>query len=217
MGDFKGVWTDKSITDLGLPPAKMMVLSMIKEMQPFHASNGYIAEILNMERRTVSRIISSFQTEKLITITGSTSARIITIDKIAIDSYRQNVLSTIDKMSYTLDKMSQTKDKMSNNIKDSKDNKVYIKEKPKKPSGLKHKYGEFKHILLTDTEYSKLDEKLDNKNYWIKTMDEGIELKGYKYKSHYLAILKWYRDKDKFKHFSSTANDYNQDAVIRRA
>ena len=25
----------------------------------------------------------------------------------------------------------------------------------------------------------------------IKTLDEGIELKGYKYKSHYLAILKW--------------------------
>jgi len=60
MGDFKGVWTDKSITDLGLPPAKMMVLSMIKEMQPFHASNGYIAEILNMENFLIKQYIALF-------------------------------------------------------------------------------------------------------------------------------------------------------------
>ena len=30
-----------------------------------------------------------------------------------------------------------------------------------------------------------------NWNDWIKELDEGIERKGYKYKSHYLAILKW--------------------------
>ena len=34
-------------------------------------------------------------------------------------------------------------------------------------------------------------------------MDEGVELKGYKYKSHYLAIIKWSQNEkkpeDKFK------------------
>ena len=56
----------------------------------------------------------------------------------------------------------------------------------------KHKYGEYSHVLLTDTEYQKIQEKTGDVKKWIKTLDEGIELKKYKYNSHYLAILKWY-------------------------
>ncbi len=63
---------------------------------------------------------------------------------------------------------------------------------------VKHKYGEYKHVLLTDIEYEKLSKKLDVK-YWINYMDERIEMKGYKYKSHYLAILDWYRGEQKKK------------------
>jgi len=62
---------------------------------------------------------------------------------------------------------------------------------------MKHKYGEYKHVLLTDKEYNKLVDLLGNKHdvdCWIKKMDEAIEMKGYKYKSHYLAILKWYKN-----------------------
>jgi uncharacterized protein YdaU (DUF1376 family) len=57
---------------------------------------------------------------------------------------------------------------------------------------IKHKYGEYKNVLLTDDEYKKLNDKFGffTQDH-IKSLDEGIELKGYKYKSHYLAILKW--------------------------
>lgn len=61
---------------------------------------------------------------------------------------------------------------------------------PTKPS--KHKYGEFKNILLTDEEVEKLKEKFPID--WverIEALSEGIARKGYKYKSHYLAILNW--------------------------
>ena len=59
----------------------------------------------------------------------------------------------------------------------------------------KKKYGEYQHVLLTDSEYEKLKEKFP-KSYEdkIREMDEAIELKGYKYKSHYLAILKWAKE-----------------------
>ena len=57
----------------------------------------------------------------------------------------------------------------------------------------KHKYGEYSHVLLTDTEYQKIQTKTGNADKWIKILDEGIELKGYKYRSHYLAVLKWYK------------------------
>ena len=63
------------------------------------------------------------------------------------------------------------------------------------PKATKHKYGEYKNVLLTDDEYAKLQEKFPN-DYMqkIENLSEGIALKGYKYKSHYLAILKWARN-----------------------
>ena len=58
----------------------------------------------------------------------------------------------------------------------------------------KHKYGEYSHVLLTDTEYQKIQEKTGDVEKWIKTVDENIEEKGniYHIKNFYLAILKWY-------------------------
>lgn len=61
----------------------------------------------------------------------------------------------------------------------------------------KHKYGEYKNVLLTDDEYAKLKEKFPNDyKQKIENLSEGIALKGYKYKSHYLAILKWARNEN---------------------
>ena len=56
----------------------------------------------------------------------------------------------------------------------------------------KHKYGTHKNVLLTDEEYIKLQERYPNDyNEKINTLSEGLALKGYKYKSHYLAVIKW--------------------------
>lgn len=62
----------------------------------------------------------------------------------------------------------------------------------KKPS--KHKYGEYQHVLLTDDEYNKLYQDYSNAKALITYLDEYIEMKGYKAKSHYLAIKKWVVD-----------------------
>ena len=60
----------------------------------------------------------------------------------------------------------------------------------------KHKFGEYNHVLLTDDEYQKLvDEYGDQEtDKAIKYLDEYIEMKGTKYKSHYLALRKWVFD-----------------------
>lgn len=55
----------------------------------------------------------------------------------------------------------------------------------------KHKYGEFKNVLLADDEVLKLKERFPDYEKRIENMSSGIAMKGYKYKSHYLAILKW--------------------------
>ena len=65
-----------------------------------------------------------------------------------------------------------------------------------KKSEPKHKYGEYKHVMLKDSEIDKLKEEygLDMLEDCITFLDEYIEMKGYKAKSHYLCIRKWVID-----------------------
>jgi hypothetical protein len=79
---------------------------------------------------------------------------------------------------------------------------------------VKHKYGEYKHVLLTDVEYEKLCKEYgqDIADKSITYLDEAIEMKGYKYKSHYLAIRKWVIDAVKKQQKSVPNTGYgNQD------
>lgn len=55
----------------------------------------------------------------------------------------------------------------------------------------KHKYGEYKNVLLKDEELQALQRDYSNWEELIKYLDEYIEMKGYKAKSHYLCIKKW--------------------------
>ena len=57
----------------------------------------------------------------------------------------------------------------------------------------KHKYGEFKHVLLTDAEHDRLvnDFGEEETHDAIRYLDEYIEMKGTKYKNHNLALRKW--------------------------
>lgn len=58
----------------------------------------------------------------------------------------------------------------------------------------KHKYGEYKNVLLKDEELQKLKDEHENWEKLIQYLDEYIEMKGYKAKSHYLCIKKWVVD-----------------------
>ena len=60
----------------------------------------------------------------------------------------------------------------------------------------KHKYGEFKHVLLNDKEKDKLLSELGEHkfNLVIKRLDEYIEETGKKYKNHNLTIRRWVID-----------------------
>jgi len=78
----------------------------------------------------------------------------------------------------------------------------------------KHKYGEYEKVLLTDTEYTKLCEEFGDMKTGkaIKLLDEYIVEKGYKSKSHYLAMRRWVMEAvDKQK--STTKKGYDWDAL----
>ena len=69
------------------------------------------------------------------------------------------------------------------------DNVTVIKES-------KHAFGEYAHVRLKESEFEKLkaDYGEELTEQAIKYLDEYIEMKGAKYKSHYLAIRKWVID-----------------------
>jgi hypothetical protein len=74
--------------------------------------------------------------------------------------------------------------------------RVTQKKKDTKQKKLYKRYGEFNNVLLTDEEYGKLKTKFgDTFMLNIEELSAGMESKGYKYKSHYAAILTWARNK----------------------
>ena len=77
------------------------------------------------------------------------------------------------------------------NVNDNENDNVIVVAK-----ATKHIYGEYKHVRLSDNEYQKLCEEYGDIDTGraIRYLDEYIEMKGYKAKSHYLCIRKWVFD-----------------------
>lgn len=81
----------------------------------------------------------------------------------------------------------------------------------------KHKYGEYKNVLLKDEELQALQKEFTNWEELIKYLDEYIEMKGYQAKSHYLCIRKWVvkavkeEQVKKSAKKESTSNSYHSD------
>ena len=77
---------------------------------------------------------------------------------------------------------------------------------PPKPK--KHQYGSHSNVLLSDEEFQKLQERFpDDYTDRIETLSEGMARKGYKYKSHYLAILNWAKN-EKPKVYQASTNPF---------
>lgn len=64
-------------------------------------------------------------------------------------------------------------------------------EPPKKP--VKHKYGEYNNVLLTDEELEKLKTEYSDFEERIERLSSYIASKGNKYKNHYATIRNWAR------------------------
>jgi hypothetical protein len=82
-----------------------------------------------------------------------------------------------------IDNLKTSKNNLNDNVNDNVNDNDNVK--------VKHKYGEYKHVLLTNNELEKLKQDYSNYLDLIKYLDEYIEMKGYKAKNHYLAIKKW--------------------------
>lgn len=134
-----------------------------------------LREKTNLTGEQVRDVISDLVNSKEITIRNSIDYSIITI--VNWECYQLSEKKKITKIV--------TKN---NNVK-----KVDVNEVPIKV------YGEFNNINLSDKELDKLVAKFGEQgtNDWIEEISFGVATHGYKYKSHYAAILNWSRKRNK--------------------
>jgi predicted phage replisome organizer len=134
-------------------------------------------------------------------------AEIREYNRLAQQKSRANrkLLSNVNDMSMTCQRCHETDIDIDLDIKnknldidlDTKNKKEKEKESLK-PS--RHKYGEYKNVLLTDKEYEQLqNEYPDTYSQWIEQLSEYMASTGKSYKSHFVTIRRWVKRREEEK------------------
>jgi len=204
---------DKSIT----PNAKLLygeITALCNEKGYCWASNNYFADLYEVTPQAVSKWINQLAKKGYITLDYERAGKEIKQRNIYIATYQQIIkeVSTKDdgginkrlrgyqqkiKENTTVNNTNNTTDNNNTQQLPRLSSKLITKEtsnnndSPSKSP--KHKHGEYKHVLLTSDEYLRLCEEWGEPELlrMIKELDEGIEMKGYKYKNHNLALRRW--------------------------
>ena len=192
--EFRGIWIPRHIwLDKNLKPIEKILLAEIDSLggssDGCFASNQYFADFFDLSKDRISRLVSGLKNKGYITVELIYKEGTCEVDKriIKLNPYSyfyqgvQNHQGGIGK---------NTKD-ITNNYNINNNNNKASKKKTTKE--VRHKYGEFKNVLLSDKDLEKLKaeygEELVEK--YIKKMDEWIELNGRRYKNYYLALRQW--------------------------
>lgn len=191
--DFRGIWIPKEIwLSKDLSTNEKILLAEIDSLggssDGCFASNQYFADFFDLSKDRISRLVSGLKNKGYITVELIYKEGTCEVDKriIKLNPYSyfyqgvQNHQGGIGE---------NTKD-ITNNYNINNNNKTSKKKTTKE---VRHKYGEFKNVLLSDKDLEKLKaeygEELVEK--YIKKMDEWIELNGRRYKNYYLALRQW--------------------------
>ena len=183
---FKGIWIPREIwLSKELTINEKVLLAEIDSLdndEGCFASNDYFANFLGLSKERTRKIIASLKDKGYISIeliykegTKEVDKRIIRVIKGygQIQPYGQNQPGGMGKNDQDISKSYNKKNNTN-----------------KEP---RHKYGEYKNILLTDKELEKLISDYGKPiiDEYIKKMDEWIELNGKRYKNYNLALRKW--------------------------
>ena len=173
------------------------------------ATNDYFAKLYGVSKQSISTWISKLEKNKFISVQmiykEGTKEILNRYIKILVYPIQENLNTPIQE---------NLKDNIT--ISNNTSNNTYNKETPDKPAKPpKHKYGEYKHVLLTSDEYLRLCEEWGEQELlrMIKILDEGIETKGYKYKNHNLALRKW-KTNEKNVGYSKPLPVHNRDTML---
>lgn len=166
----------------------------------FITSEVKLAETWNWNRKTIRRFLKTLENEKMILKKSTAKYTSVSVENWELyqNKEHQNIQQEEQQEGQEGDNRGDTDKKIKNdknkrNI--SKDKEEYIPASEETSSASakasKHRYGKYKNVLLKDKELQSLKEEYQNWEELIKYLDEYIEMKGYKAKSHYLCIKKW--------------------------
>ena len=191
--DFRGIWIPRHIwLDKNLKPIEKILLAEIESLGGLHdgcfASNQYFADFLDLSKDRTSKLISGLKNKGYIIVELSYKEGSYEVDKRIIKANPSSYFCLGG--STHLEGGGENNDYITNNYNKNNNNKASKKKTTKEP---RHKYGEFKNVLLSDKDLEKLKteygEELVEK--YIKKMDEWLELNGKHYKNYYLALRQW--------------------------
>ena len=191
--DFRGIWIPRHIwLDKNLKPIEKILLAEIESLGGLHdgcfASNQYFADFLDLSKDRTSKLISGLKNKGYITVELSYKEGSYEVDKRIIKANPSSYFCLGG--STHLEGGGENNDYITNNYNINNNNKTSKKKTTKE---VRHKYGEFKNVLLSDKDLEKLKaeytEELVEK--YIKKMDEWLELNGKHYKNYYLALRQW--------------------------
>jgi hypothetical protein len=167
----------------------------------FVTSYATLAEELGLSMQEIRTAKRNIQSTGEITSQSTSKLTIITVLNWAKYQASDNDESTSESTS-DIDEIQQTSNKQTTTTKNIKNERIQeeeIKEdKTQAPQAVassekkvKHRFGSFKNVLLTDDENERLHKDYENADELIEYLSNHIEMKGYKAKSHNLAIRKW--------------------------
>ena len=182
---FRGVWIPRDIwLNKELSITEKCFLAEIDSLggseEGCFASNQYFAEFFNLSKERARKIIGELNKKGYLEI-----ALTYKEDSKEVD---QRIIKLIGYGHTQPYGQNQPGGTVKNDHYITKSDNIIKKEKP-----ARHKYGAYKHVLLTDKDMEKLvstygKEVIDE---YIDRMDNWIELHGKTYKNYYLALINW--------------------------
>ena len=182
---FRGVWIPREIwLNKELSITEKCFLAEIDSLggseEGCFASNQYFAEFFNLSKERARKIIGELNKKGYLEITLTYKENSKEVDQRII-----KLIGYGHKQPYGQNQPGGT---VKNDHYITKSDNIIKKEKP-----VRHKYGTYKHVLLTDKDMEKLvstygKEVIDE---YIDRMDNWIELHGKTYKNYYLALINW--------------------------
>jgi len=160
------------------------------ERGSFITSYGNLAKELRFSVRSVRTALEHLKSTNELTIKTTNKYTLINVVKWA--NYQSNDNDNDTQTDKQKDKRPtsnrQATDKQPTTTKNEKNVK---NEENDKKKDIKHKHGIYSHVLLTDSEYSRLKNDFPDIEERIQRLDDYIQMKGAKYKDHNLTIRTW--------------------------
>lgn len=180
--------------DKDLPPmAKLLYgeITCLTQKNGFcWATNAYFAELYGMSKDRISKLIGILEKKGYISVHIERNEK----NEVVKRYIKLNMIEiTIPSVENTETPQVENNEENNINLNNTRMNNINLNIPHSKQKNQKHIHGKYQNVFLSDEELQKLNNEYgyEKTTKAIQLFSEAIEMKGYKYKSHYLAMKKW--------------------------